>query len=143
MIIGIGCDLIEIDRVRHLFGRFEKKMLERIYTEAEKEAAFSQKDPVPRLAKYIAAKEACYKAMNLQKENGLSWQDMSVIYAANGKPDLKLTPKAKSLMLARFKAHLSLSDTAHHAMAYVVLEKMDTTTNPRSHFEILPAGVKV
>lgn len=123
---GIGCDVIEIARLQVLYARYGEKLLSRLLTPREIEQAMRQHSPVPRLAKYVAAKEAAFKALRVGRSNGLSWQHFEVIYdAPTGAPVLLLHGAARSLLPKRTQLHLSLSDTAAHAMAYVVIEVAD------------------
>lgn len=119
---GIGCDLIETARVRALHDRFGDKLLSRVLTPSERKQAAAQHCPVPRLSKYLAAKEAAFKALQTGRNNGISWQDFEVTYAPSGAPRLALLGNAATLAPAGASVHLSLSDTADHALAYVVIE---------------------
>jgi holo-[acyl-carrier protein] synthase len=119
---GIGCDMIETARVARLYKRFGDKLLARILTPQEFLQAQAQASVVPRLAKYIAAKEAAFKALQVGRDAGISWQHFEVSYAPSGAPQMQLSGPARSLFPKRFACHLSISDTATHALAYVVIE---------------------
>ena len=123
---GIGCDLVEVARLQALYARYGEKLLTRLLTPQEIEQAMRQSSPVPRLAKYVAAKEAAFKALRVGHSNNLSWQHFEVRYdAPTGAPLLLLHGSARALLPKRTQLHLSLSDTDAHAMAYVVIEVAD------------------
>ena len=126
MILGIGTDLVDISRMRQLHDSQGETLLERLLTEAEREQATSQADPVPRLAKYFAAKEACIKALVTPKEHGISWQDIAVGYAPGSKqPVLSLSGKAAGYLPDGARLHLSLSDEREQTLAFVIIESAD------------------
>lgn len=119
---GIGCDLVETHRLQGLYDKYGEKLLRRLLTEKERQQALSQRSPVPRLAKYWAAKEAAFKALGVSHNLGISWQHFEVTYAEGGAPKLRIIAQARALLPKQVTVHLSLSDTATHAMAYVVIE---------------------
>ena len=119
---GIGCDLLDIARVAQAYERFGDKFLQRVLTPNEITQAQQQSSPVARLAKYMAAKEAAFKALNVGRDAGISWQHFEVTYAPSGAPKLGLFGTARAALPKHYSAHLSLSDADHQAMAYVVIE---------------------
>lgn len=122
MIHGIGCDLVAVARVAALYERYGERLLHRVLAADEIAQARAQASPVPRLAKYLAAKEAAFKAMGIGRNSGLGWRDYVVGYHEGGQPRLWLSRRAVALLPPGACAHLSLSDTAEHALAYVVIE---------------------
>ena len=125
MIVGIGCDLIEIARVRVLLERFGKRMQQRMLSEAEQAKALEKPDPVLRMAKYIAAKEAAYKALPSQYQQGFGWLDAQICYHEGGKPRLVYSEKISRELPPSARVHVSISDSESHAMAYVIIEQTD------------------
>ncbi len=119
---GIGCDLLEIARVAKAYERFGDKFMRRVLTANEITQAQKQSSPIPRLAKYMAAKEAAFKALNSGVGMGVSWQHFEITYAPSGAPKLSLMGDARAALPKHYSAHLSLSDTDIQAMAYVVIE---------------------
>jgi holo-[acyl-carrier protein] synthase len=119
---GIGCDLLEVSRVQAVYERFGDKFIRRVLTPTEIAQAQQQSSPVGRFAKYMAAKEAAFKALNVGRDAGISWQHFEVTYAPSGAPNLCFYGAARATLPKLFTAHLSLSDTQSHAMAYVVIE---------------------
>ena len=78
MILGIGGDLIDVDRIRLTLERFGDRFLERCFTSEERRKAERRADPAATYAKRFAAKEACAKALGTGLSHGVFWRDMGV-----------------------------------------------------------------
>ena len=128
MIIGIGTDLANIDRIEATLKRFGDRFRNRVFTELEKSKAKSRPDEASTLAKRWAAKEACSKALGTGLRMGISWKDMCVENLSTGQPVIELTGWAagrlKDLTPAGHVAtvHVSLTDDHPWAQAFVVIE---------------------
>ncbi|MCS7090558.1 MAG: holo-ACP synthase [Verrucomicrobiota bacterium] len=123
MILGVGIDLIEVDRIRSSLARFGQRFLNRILHPYEIEYCLSQRDPAPFLAARFAAKEAISKAFGTGIGAQLGWLDMEVRHRDSGEPFVLLHGKGVTL-LARREATavlLSLSHTRQHATAVALL----------------------
>lgn len=118
--IGIGTDLVELDRFRLALSR-TPRLVERLFSEAEQAYASRRRDPTERFAVRFAAKEAVLKAMGA----GL-WQcplrEIEVVRAESGQPTVVLHGKAAALAAARGVAEwrLTLTHTATVAQAIAV-----------------------
>jgi holo-[acyl-carrier protein] synthase len=139
MIIGIGSDLCNIDRIAQTLDRFGDRFTHRVFTEVER--ARADRRPLARAASYakrFAAKEACAKALGTGLRRGVFWRDMGVINARSGQPTLLLTGGAANrlagLVPAGYRAqiHLSLTDDVPWAQAFVVIEAVAPLPLPRS-----------
>lgn len=128
MILGIGTDLANIDRIQGTLDRFGDRFRDRVFTEAEKAKAARRKDEAGTLAKRWAAKEACSKALGTGLAMGISWRDMSVSNLHSGQPVMHLTgwaaEKLEQMTPAGHKAivHVTLTDDHPWAQAFVVIE---------------------
>lgn len=124
VILGIGSDIIENARVEKLYKGHGKRFLERVFTQEEREYAFSHSDPIPYLAVRFAAKEAAIKALNLQRAAALSWKDIEIGGKTFGKKRLVFRNKAHSLAekLKVKRRHISLSHSDALSIAVVILE---------------------
>ncbi|MCI5050304.1 MAG: holo-ACP synthase [Rickettsiales bacterium] len=128
MIFGIGTDLVDTRRVERMRKRFADRFEDRFFTEEERNNAHAQVNPLPRFAKYIAAKEACYKALRAEPNSGIGWKDMVVSYEENGRPIMTLSGNALQHITRQYskgefyKIHVSLSDELPYACAQVVIE---------------------
>lgn len=113
MIIGIGIDLIEIERIKRACEG-NPRFLERIFTEREREYCFKFNNPYEHLAVRFAGKEAAFKALG----HRISWKDVEILNEASGKPNIFIKNLDKNV-----KAQISLSHNRAFAGAVVILEK--------------------
>ena len=125
MIIGIGIDLAELDRIAHSLERFGDRFVERILTPAE-QALMPARMPARTayVAARFAAKEAALKALGTGMAEGLSMQDVEVGRLASGQPVLTFLGKARerAQTLGLRAAFVSLTHSRTTAGAVVVLE---------------------
>ncbi|MBN4058150.1 holo-ACP synthase [Mariprofundus ferrooxydans] len=121
-IVGIGTDIVQINRIEQSFHRFEQRFINKVYTTAEYSLA-QQRGTYRRLAMFFAAKEATAKALGTGFI-GFGMKDIEVFYLDSGKPEIMLhgnaKQKAKQLGIAHI--HVSLTDDAGAAMAFVIAE---------------------
>lgn len=126
MIVGIGTDLVSIERFQRSLEKFEGKLRDRMFTETERAYCDSQSESAAAYAVRFAAKEAAMKALGLGLSEGITWQDVEVVRTDNGKPELRFfgvfCKKADELGVTA--SHVSLSHTADSAVAFVILEKL-------------------
>jgi holo-[acyl-carrier protein] synthase len=123
-IIGLGTDLVRVERFRRFLAEDKEALLKRLFTAGEQAYALGKSDPAPHLAARFAAKEAGMKAFGLGWRDGLSWHDFAVVRDALGRPDLVLAGRAAELGGARgvTAVHLSYSHDGDYAVATVILE---------------------
>ncbi len=127
MIVSIGIDIIEVYRIRETVSR-TPRFVERVFTADErayceaKGAAAAQS-----FAARFAAKEAFLKALKTGWRGKITWHDIEIVSDENGAPSLKITGEAQTILtnLGANRVHLSLSHTTEHAVAQVILEKID------------------
>jgi holo-[acyl-carrier protein] synthase len=128
MIIGIGSDLCNIERIEKSLDRWGDKFLRRAFTEVERAKAASR--PHTRagtLAKRFAAKEAFSKAVGTGFKRGVYMKDIGVVNLASGKPTLELTGGARERLDAlapdghAVDIHLTMTDDHPWAQAFVIL----------------------
>ncbi len=128
MILGIGTDLANIDRIAATLDRFGDRFLNRVFTETERRKAERRKDRAGTYAKRWAAKEACSKALGTGLRMGISWKDMAVSNLRTGQPVMQLTGWAAERLAAitppghEAVVHVSLTDDHPWAQAFVVIE---------------------
>ena len=124
MIVGIGTDLAEVDRIQASVERYGARFVERIYTPAEIAYVESKANRFERYAARFAAKEAGMKAIGTGWRRGVRWQDFEVANLRSGKPTLALHGVAAHVaeQLGVRSIALSLTHTAAMAMAVVILE---------------------
>lgn len=125
-IIGLGTDLVRVERFRTFVANKKTALLGRLFTLGEREYAFAKKDPAPHLAARFAAKESCLKAFGLGLREGISWHEMEVVPDALGRPDLQLTGRAAQIAAIKQVevVLLSYSHDGDYAVATVILERL-------------------
>lgn len=124
MIVGIGTDLIEVDRIRKSVERYGNRFLQRVYTERELAYAMSKQNFAERLAGRFAVKEAGMKAIGTGWRRGVTWKDFEVVNEPSGRPTLRLTGVAATIAdaLVVRRVSVSITHTATMALAVVILE---------------------
>ncbi len=128
MILGIGSDLANIDRIKGTLERFGDRFRNRVFTEIELRKAGRRHDEAATLAKRWAAKEACSKALGTGLAMGISWRDMGVSNLRSGQPVMHLTGWAADRLATMTPegheavVHVTLTDDHPWAQAFVVIE---------------------
>lgn len=129
MIVGLGSDLCNIERIQASLDRFGDRFINRVFTETER--AKAARRPFTRagtFAKRFAAKEAFSKAVGTGFKRGVFMRDIGVVNAPSGAPTLKLAGGAQAALDAIVPAghvariHLSLTDDHPWAQAFVIIE---------------------
>ena len=126
VIVGLGMDLVDIERVKRLLESKGHRALERLFTEGERRYALARVDPARHLAARVAAKEAAFKALSgTERAHAISWREMEVVIGEHGRPDLTLhgmaRERATELQIAR--TWLTMTHDGSTAVAVVVLER--------------------
>ena len=128
MILGIGTDLANIERIQGTLDRFGDRFRNRVFTEVEQAKAERRKVVAGTYAKRWAAKEACSKALGTGLSMGISWRDMSVTNLKTGQPTMAVTGWAAERLAAMTPVgheaviHVTLTDDHPWAQAFVVIE---------------------
>ena len=131
MIIGLGSDLCNIERIQNSLERFGERFENRVFTEIE--IAKARRRPFTiagTYAKRFAAKEAFSKAVGTGFRRGVFMKDIGVVNAPSGTPTLALTGGAKARLDAMipsgYEAHIHLTLTDDHpwAQAFVIIEAL-------------------
>lgn len=124
MIIGVGTDIVAVERIAAVLRRHGDRFRGRVLTAAEQRPFTDPAAEARWLAKRYAAKEAVAKAFGTGIGGQLSFQDIVVGREASGRPTLSFTGGGIALAarLGVRAAHVSLSDEQAMAIAFVVLE---------------------
>jgi holo-[acyl-carrier protein] synthase len=134
MILGIGTDLANIERIAGVLERHGDRFRNRVFTEREQMKAEHRADTAGTYAKRWAAKEACSKALGTGLRMGIAWRDMSVSNLETGQPVMHLTGWAAERLADMTPAgheavvHVTLTDDHPWAQAFVVIEARPVTT---------------
>jgi len=124
MILGIGVDIVQVDRLRKSIERYGERFLRRIFTEREVRYCLQCARPQERFATRFAAKEAVLKALGTGWQRGASFAEVEVRTDDLGAPAIVL--KGKTLEISRGlgieRIHISLSHDQTYAVANAVAE---------------------
>ena len=124
MIIGMGVDIAEVDRIRKAIERYGETFLRRLYTVKEREYCEQFKNKYERYAGRFAAKEAGMKALGTGWRRGVRWVDLEVVREKSGRPTLKMAGEAEKIAEQLGVKHIALSitHTEEQALAQVIFE---------------------
>lgn len=129
MIVGLGQDLCNIERIERTLARFGDRFRNRVFTELEIAKAERRYRAAETYAKRFAAKEACAKALGTGVPRaGVHWKHIGVVNLPSGRPTLALTGGAAARLSAltppghRCDIHLTLTDDYPWAQALVMIE---------------------
>lgn len=123
MIIGLGIDITELDRIKRSLEQFGGRFTEKILTPKEHEL-MPPKNPVPYLAARFAAKEAAVKALGTGFADGITFKCVEITRNESGAPQLNFHGKAleRSREMGVKGVHISITHGRDNAAAVVVLE---------------------
>src|SRR6187549_482427 len=128
MIVGLGSDLCNIERIQNSLDRFGERFVNRVFTDVER--AKAEKRPFTKAgtyAKRFAAKEAFSKAVGTGFKRGVFMKDIGVVNLPSGQPTLALTGGAKERLDAMIpeghfaQIHLTMTDDHPFAQAFVII----------------------
>jgi holo-[acyl-carrier protein] synthase len=124
MILGMGIDVAEVSRIKHVIETQGERFLHRVYTENEIAYCEQFKNKFERYAGRFAAKEAAMKALGTGWSRGVRWKDVEVARERGRKPTILLAGAAKEIAagLGVKNIAVSISHTAEQAIAHVIFE---------------------
>ncbi|MCX7929798.1 MAG: holo-ACP synthase [Chlorobi bacterium] len=123
MIVGIGLDIVEIERISAAIERYGEQFLRRVFTDVER--AYCERSSANRMLHYaarFAAKEAFSKAIGTGITRGFQFRDCGVVNLESGQPTIVLTGTLGERW-SNGRIHVTLSHTRHHAAACVIIEQ--------------------
>jgi len=124
LIVGMGVDIAEVDRIRAAIERHGEPFLRRVFTAAEREYCEQFRNKYERYAGRFAAKEAAMKALGTGWRRGVRWVDFEVVRESSGRPTIRLDGEAIKIasQLGVQRVSLSITHTASQALAQVIFE---------------------
>jgi len=124
MIVGLGIDIAEIDRIETAIRRYGDHFVERLFTPGEIEYCEGYRQRYERYAGRFAVKEAAMKALGTGWRRGIRWKDIEVTREPGGKPALRLTGRAAEIAAELGVRHIAVSIThsGNTALAEVIFE---------------------
>lgn len=125
MIIGVGTDIVDVERIEKVYEKQGELFALRLLSDAELTDFKNQLYPARFLAKRWALKEAVSKALGTGIAHGVRFKDMTVAHKESGQPILILAGSTldKSNELGISHWSISISDEKHHTVAFVVAEQ--------------------
>jgi len=124
VIVGLGVDIAEVDRVKAVIEGQGERFLKRVYTDAERAYCEQFRNKYERYAGRFAVKEAAMKALGTGWSRGVRWADIEVARERGGRPTLALAGEAKKIAERMGVKHIAISitHTATQAFAQVIFE---------------------
>ena len=126
MIVGLGIDAVDIDRIDRMLADKGERMLNRLFTPGELSYFATKSAPGQHVAVRLAAKEAAYKALaGNELARGIGWRDVEVFSRPDGAPELRLHGRAaeRYAELGATSVNVSLTHSATAAIAVVIVER--------------------
>jgi holo-[acyl-carrier protein] synthase len=125
MILGVGVDAVDIERIERMHATHGERLLARVFTEAELVYLSKKAFPAQHIAVRLAAKEAAYKALSGNDDaRAIGWREIEVLSRSDGAPELRLHGRASNRFaeLRGKSIHISLSHSQATAVAVVIIE---------------------
>jgi holo-[acyl-carrier protein] synthase len=124
LIVGLGADITEVERIQGAIERQGERLLRRLYTPAEIAYCERFKNKFERYAGRFAVKEAAMKALGTGWSHGVRWVDIEVVREKGGKPMLALAGEAKKIAerMGVKNIAITITHTEKQALALVIFE---------------------
>lgn len=119
MILGIGNDIIEVERIKSALEKYQSRFLNRIFTPAEQAYCLQHTEAARHLAGRFAAKESVVKALGIGFRNGVNWTDIEINNDTHGKPLVICSSYLHSLFPS-LELLISISHCHHYATAFAM-----------------------
>ena len=120
MLVGLGVDMVEVERIKKALDRWGERFLRRVFTSQERSYCMRKAFPEQSLAARFAAKEAVFKAMGRGLSVGIRWTDVEIVNDKSGKPEVRLEKKI-TRRIDNKRILLSISHTKEFAIAQAIL----------------------
>ena len=129
MIIGIGTDILNLERLNKIINKYDQKFIDRIYGKNEIKISKSKLiNSINYFGKRFSAKEATWKALSPTRGDGLFFKEIEILNDINGRPYLFFSGKTKQFiekkeknLKAKLKFDISLSDEPPFVISFVVI----------------------
>lgn len=127
MVLGLGIDIIEINRVKKSIEKYGDKFLDKVFTEGEIKYCNNKFNKYQHYAARFAAKEAVYKALASGWQEGLRWKDIEIQNDASGIPSVNTRGKLESFLSNNMQLRISFSHSENYVTAVAIIFKDNTT----------------
>ncbi len=129
MVLGVGIDIIEIDRIKESIDKFGDQFLNKVFTKTEIEYSISKANKYQHFAARFAAKEAIYKALSSDTNKVYSWQDVEIYNEINGLPKVKLFGSLKDYLNENKELKISMSHSQNYVACVAILHSSQNTNS--------------
>lgn len=126
MVIGIGTDIIEINRIKNSIEKYGDNFLSKIYTPVEIDYCNSKANKFQHFAARFAAKEAIYKALATGWQKDLHWQDIEIANLPTGMPVANLKGKLKKFLSDDKELKISISHSNNYVTCVAIIYKINS-----------------
>ncbi len=123
MILGVGIDIIEIDRIKKSVDDFGDHFLKKVFTQKELDYCLSKSNKYQHLAARFAAKEAVYKAMASSLHENLTWQSIEISNEPNGLPIVTLHGELNQFLKEKESLKISMSHSRDYVACVAIIYK--------------------
>src|SRR5574338_626038 len=123
MMIGVGIDIIEIDRIKKSVDDYGDHFLQKVFTEGELAYCLSKSNKYQHLAARFAAKEAVYKALASGWHENLTWQSIEISNEPNGLPVVTLHGELKKFLTENESLKISMSHSRDYVACVAIIYK--------------------
>lgn len=124
MVLGIGIDIIEIERIKKSIDQYGERFLNKIYTENEISYCLSKNNKYQHLAARFAAKEAVYKAFASGGKKDLRWKEIEILNEPSGIPLVKPVGKLKDFLSDDANLRISISHSDNYVTCVAIIFKL-------------------
>ena len=124
MVIGLGIDIIEIDRIKDSIENYGEKFLSKIFTPAEINYCQNKANKFQHFAARFAAKEAVYKALATGWQEVLSWQDIEIFNESTGMPQVSMRGRLKEFLGEDKSLKISISHSNNYVTCVAIIYKI-------------------
>ncbi|MCK9211262.1 MAG: holo-ACP synthase [Ignavibacteriaceae bacterium] len=121
MVIGIGIDIIEIDRIKESVDKFGDHFLNKIFTQNELDYSLSKANKYQHLAARFAAKEAVSKALATGWNNDFNWKSVEISNEPTGEPIVKLTGKLSTFLGEDKELKITMSHSNNYVTCFAII----------------------
>jgi holo-[acyl-carrier protein] synthase len=123
MVMGIGTDIIEIDRIKNSIEQYGDNFINKIFTPSEIDYCKNKANKYQHYAARFAAKEAVYKALASGWQQVIGWQDIEVFNEANGMPQVTMFGKLKKFLSTDKSLKISISHSENYVTCVAIVYK--------------------
>lgn len=121
MVLGLGIDIIEIERIKKSIEKYGERFLNKVFTNEEIKYCNSKFNKYQHYAARFAAKEAVYKALASGWKEGLRWKDIEIQNDVSGMPSINSTGKLQAFLSDNTQLRISISHSENYVTSVAII----------------------